>query len=118
MRTDIEFTGRCAMTTEATTEVRRPWLGPALAALTLLLPAVAAGQSAPQPPVEAQAAQRAAATATAVFSRAGQDGLHARLLRGVAASVRRLDPAVFIEISPVSASEPALLLPEDQREAP
>ncbi|MFU8814079.1 MAG: hypothetical protein ACNA7W_01960 [Pseudomonadales bacterium] len=44
------------------------------------------------------------------------EGLRARLLRDEPSAVRSLDPAIFTEISPVTASEPAVRLPPDQQD--
>ena len=68
----------------------------------LALPAAAAEP----PPVDAEAAQQVAEPARLVE----------RLLGDEPSPVRTLDPAIFIELTPVTASEPAVLLPEDQRD--
>ncbi|MDZ7669719.1 MAG: hypothetical protein U5Q16_09990 [Gammaproteobacteria bacterium] len=59
---------------------------------------------APEPSPEAQAAHQVTQP----------EGLRARLLGDEASPVRRLDAAIFTELLPVTASEPAVRLPEDQ----
>jgi hypothetical protein len=46
-----------------------------------------------------------------------EEGLRQRLLGDDGLAVRRLDPAIFLEVSPVTATEPAIRLPDDQRDA-
>lgn len=88
-------------------------IGPASAWLLVLLPALLAGpvavaaEPSSQPPLPAQAAHQVAEA----------EGLWSRLLRDEQSPVRRLDPAIFTELSPVTASDPAVRLPADQREA-
>jgi hypothetical protein len=79
-----------------------------LGAAALLTWLSASGWTAPppEPPAGAQAAQQVV----------NPEGLRARLLRDEA-PVRSLDPAIFTDLSPVSASDPALRLPPDQQEA-
>lgn len=62
---------------------------------------------APEPAPEAQAAHQVTQP----------EGLRARLLGDEASPVRRLDAAIFTELLPVTASEPAVRLPEDQQES-
>lgn len=62
---------------------------------------------APEPSPEAQAAHQVTQP----------EGLRARLLGDEASPVRRLDAAIFTELLPVTASEPAVRLPDDQRES-
>jgi hypothetical protein len=64
------------------------------------------GAAAPEPPAEAQGAHQVVQP----------EGLRARLLGDEDSPVRRLDAAIFTELRPVTASEPAVQLPEDQRE--
>jgi hypothetical protein len=73
--------------------------------LLTLAPALQAAE-APEPPVEAQA----------TYQVIQPQGLPSRLLIGQPSAVRSLDPAIFIELSPVTASEPAVRLLEDQRD--
>lgn len=88
-----------------TTEWQRRWRGLTLS--LLLLPALAtAGDPAPEPPLEVQAAHQVEQ----------QSGLRPRLLGDAPSAVRSLDPAIFTALSPVSASEPALRLPDDQQD--
>ncbi|MEQ8859803.1 MAG: hypothetical protein RIC56_14260 [Pseudomonadales bacterium] len=75
-----------------------------LLALVPLVPLRAA--EAPLPPVEAQAS----------FQVIHPDGLAARLLGDQPSPVRELDPAIFTDLSPVTASDPALQVPEDQQD--
>lgn len=91
-------------TDETLTPVRR---GAALAGGLLLAFAAAAGLAAEAPPpVDAEAAQQVAEPARLVE----------RLLGDEPSPVRALDAAIFIELTPVTASEPAVRLPGDQRE--
>lgn len=78
-----------------------------LAALptVLLTCAALAAEPAPEPPATAQAA----------YQVEHPEGLRARLLRDEASPVRSHDPAIFTELSPVTASDPAVRLPEDQQ---
>lgn len=108
-------TGRSAMTTEwfavrfAERIAARFAVGvaKALAWLALLgCPALAQEAPLAVPPVAAEAAHQVAAP----------DGLRARLLPDQPSAVRALAPAIFTDLSPVTASEPALRLPEDQRD--
>lgn len=93
-------TGRCDMSIEARVRGR-------LAAALMMVLCTTAGAAEPAPPPgAAQAAQHVI----------DPDGLRARLLRDEPSPVRGLDPAIFTELLPVSASEPAVRLPEDQRE--
>lgn len=71
----------------------------------LLWAAGAAADSPAPPPDVAQAAAQAAI-----------QGLVAELGRGQPSAVRQLDPAIFIELTPVTAAEPAVRLPEHQQE--
>ncbi len=85
-----------------TTERRR------LLRLLMVVAGLAAGPAHADPPpapaADAQAAQLIE-----------QDqGLRARLMPDQPAPVRRLDPAIFTELLPVTAAEPALRLPADQ----
>jgi hypothetical protein len=95
-------TGRCAMSTDRRRSGAR-WL--TLLVGALLSAAAPAAESPQAPPATAQAGHQVTQP----------DGLHGRLLRDEPSPVRRLDPAVFTEISPVTASDPAVRLPEDQR---
>lgn len=61
----------------------------------------------PEPPADAQAAHQVLQP----------EGLVARLLGDQPSPVRRYDPAIFTELLPVTAAEPPLRLPEDQRDA-
>ncbi len=81
-------------------------LAAALTAGLLLVAVVSTGRAAEPPPVDAEAAQQVAEPARLVE----------RLLGDEPSPVRTLDPAIFIELTPVTASEPAVRLPEDQRE--
>jgi hypothetical protein len=74
-----------------------------------------AAEAAPSPALPGPAASPPAA-AQAAHQPVPGEGLRSRLLGDEPSAVRALDPAVFLEISPVAASEPALRLPEDQRE--
>lgn len=74
--------------------------------LTLLAGPAPGSDTPPAPPGAAQAAQHVIQPAS----------LRARLLRDEPSPVRGLDPAIFSELSPVTASDPALRLPEDQRD--
>lgn len=103
MTTARACTGRCAMSTEPRRSAAR-WLA-------LLMGAHGAVALAAEPPVPPASAQ-------AAYQVTQPDGLHGRLLRDEPSPVRRLDPAVFTEILPVTASDPALRLPEDQRSDP
>lgn len=96
-------TGRSAMICERRQAVLGMLVGWALLAPSGL---AAAAERPPEPPPAAQAAHQV------VYP----DGLRARLLRDEASSVRTLDPAIFTELSPVTAAEPAVRLPDDQRE--
>ncbi len=100
MTMDRDCTGRSAMRTEGV------WPVFALA-LALACPGAVAAEPAPEPPPAAQAAQQVA----------DPQGLRARLLPNEISPVRRLDPAIFTELSPVTTSDPAVRLPRDQREA-
>lgn len=82
---------------------RRAWL----LALAAVISAPAGAMEAPEPPVESQAAQRVGES----------ERLVDRLLGERVSPVRSLDPAIFIELSPVTATEPAVRLPEDQQDA-
>ncbi len=95
-------TGRCAMSTER--RHLRLWRSLASGAALVVLPVLAA--EAPEPPAPAQAS----------YQVLQPEGLAARLLGERASPVRELDPAIFTELSPVTASEPALRLPEDQQD--
>lgn len=75
--------------------------------LAVLAALFAAAASAEPPPVPPPAAE-------ATYQVAQPEGLRGRLLRDVPSPVRSLDPAVFTEISPVTASDPAVRLPPDQ----
>ncbi len=103
MTTGRASIGHCAMTAERAV--------PAALALALLLGAgsawAAEPDAPPAPPLPAQAAHQVAAG----------DDLWSRLLPDEPSPVRRQDAAIFTELLPVSASEPAVRLPEDQREA-
>lgn len=80
----------------------------ALAAGLLLALGGAAGRAAESPPpVDAEAAQQVVEPARLVE----------RLLGDRPSPVRTLDPAIFIELTPVTASDPAIRLPEDQRDS-
>lgn len=94
-----EFTGLCAMRIEP--KLARRFLCTA-AALLAALP----GHAAEAPADAAQAAHQVA----------GEEGLRARMLRDEPSPVRELDPAIFTALSPVTASDPALRLPEDQED--
>jgi hypothetical protein len=87
----------------------RPAAGLRWLCLLAMAPLTALAEPPPLPPPAAQAAVQA-----------GQAGpvetLRARLLRHEPSGVRSLDPAIFEEISPVAATEPALRLPDDQRD--
>lgn len=83
---------------------RGAWLAWSLAAV---ISSTAAAMEAPEPPVESQAAQRVGES----------ERLVDRLLGERVSPVRSLDPAIFIELSPVTATEPAVRLPEDQQDA-
>lgn len=99
MTTAFDCSGRCAMTIERAA---------ALVVTSLALAAsVAVADPLPEPPLDAQAAHQVLLEA----------GLRQRLLGDDGLPVRRLDPAIFLDVSPVTATEPALRLPEDQREA-
>jgi hypothetical protein len=94
------FTGRYAMNVDTLAR----WF-----CLALLTPAGGRAEPPPLPPPAAQAAFQMAP--------AGQvEGLRARLLRQEPSPVRSLDPAIFVEISPLAATEPAIRLPDDQRD--
>ena len=69
-----------------------------------LLAAVASADPPPPPPASAEAAHLVVQP----------EGLRGRLMRDEPSPVRGLDPAVFTEISPVTASDPAVRLPADQ----
>ena len=77
-----------------------------MAAILVLTPfGIAPGAAEPpEPPTSAQAAHQVD----------NPEGLRSRLLRDEASPVRSLDPAIFIELSPVTASDPAVRLPRDQ----
>jgi hypothetical protein len=79
-----------------------------LAAGLLMIAAAPVSRAAesPPPPVDAEAAQQVAEPARLVE----------RLLGDEPSPVRALDPAIFIELLPVTASEPAVRLPEDQQD--
>ncbi len=98
-------TGRFAMSAE-----RRI---PAAAGLLAWLLAAAAlasdGASAPPPPPPPTAVEAAHQVVD------GGD-LWSRLLPDEPSPVRTLDPAIFTELSPVTASDPAVRLPDDQRD--
>jgi hypothetical protein len=98
--------GRCVIGIDI---LRAP--GPTLACGLFLAGVVASastyGAAAPEPPVEAQAAHQVVQP----------EGLRARLLGDEDSPVRNLDSAIFTELRPVTASEPAVQLPPDQREA-
>ena len=66
--------------------------------LLLALFALPAWSNVPPPPAEMEAAHQ--------------------VLYGAGLRDWRLDTAVFIDLSPVTATEPAVQLPEDQREEP
>lgn len=102
MTMDRAGTGRCAMRTD---RLRTLALAVALG-LAPVIVAPAYGEPVPEPPPEAQAAHQ--------VTRA--DGLAARLLADQPSPVRSLDPAIFTELSPVTASEPPVRLPDDQTE--
>ena len=59
----------------------------------------------PEAPMAAQAAHQV------VYP----EGLRSRLLRDEPSPVRSLDETIFTELSPVTASDPAVRLPDDQR---
>jgi hypothetical protein len=63
-----------------------------------------------------QAVEAPSDTAQAAHQVAGEEGLRARMLRDEPSPVRELDPAIFTPLSPVTASDPALRLPEDQQD--
>lgn len=100
MTTVHACTGHSAMNAE-----RR--IRTAAGVLAWVLAAAAVAAEPPPPPAPAQAAHQVVA---------GGD-LWSRLLPDEASPVRRLDPAIFTELSPVTASDPAVRLPDDQREA-
>ncbi len=66
--------------------------------MVLALCALPAWSNVPPPPAEMEAAHQ--------------------VLYGAGLRDWRLDTAVFIDLSPVTATEPAVQLPEDQREEP
>lgn len=98
MTRDRASTGRCAMRIERRRD-HRWWTWSAA-----LLAAVASADPPPPPPATAEAAHLVVQP----------EGLRGRLLRDGLSPVRGLDPAVFTEISPVTASDPAVRLPADQ----
>jgi hypothetical protein len=73
---------------------------------TLVGGAIVQAEPPPEPPAPAQAAHQVV----------HPEGLRSRLGGDEVSSVRSLDPAIFTELSPVTASEPAVRLPEDQQE--
>jgi hypothetical protein len=91
--------GRFAMTTDRGVWLLAPWL---LAAAPVLC-----ADPLPPPPQDAQAAHQILL----------DEGLRQRLLGDDGLTVRRLDPAIFLEVSPVTATEPAIRLPNDQQDA-
>lgn len=102
MATAHACTGRFAMLTDLRRRVGRAgWL------VLLMGVGATAAEPVPPPPPAAQAAHQVA----------DPGGLRGRLLRDEPSPVRSLDPAVFTELSPVTTSDPAVRLPEDQREA-
>jgi hypothetical protein len=78
----------------------------ALLAALLLVPLTAPADPVPEPPLDAQAAHQVPQEA----------GLRQRLLGDDGLTVRLLDPAIFLEVSPVTATEPAVRLPDDQQD--
>lgn len=82
---------------------RYRWL---LATLLLALPGAAAAAPAPEPPDDAQAAHQVVSGGSLRERLLGADGL----------PVRDLDTAIFLDVAPVSAAEPAVRLPDDQRD--
>lgn len=106
MRTMYVGTGRCAIAIDTLMSHRA-----SIICSVLLVGCVASaaghGAAAPEPPAEAQGAHQVVQP----------EGLRARLLGDEDSPVRRLDSAIFTELRPVTASEPAVRLPEDQREA-
>ena len=93
-------TGRYAMSIEQLVKQLR------LVVLLMLAPLCALAEPPPVASPESQAAHQAA----------WPEGLRARLSRDQPSAVRSLDPAIFTEISPVTASEPAVRLPPDQQD--
>jgi hypothetical protein len=91
--------GRCVMTTD-----RGAWL---LVPALLAAASVLCADPLPPPPQDVQAAHQVVL----------EEGLRQRLLGDDGLAVRRLDPAIFLEVSPVTATEPAIRLPDDQRDA-
>jgi hypothetical protein len=73
--------------------------------LALLGAGFVAAAPPPEPPTTAQAAHQVA----------HPEGLRSRLLRDEPSPVRGLDAAIFTELSPVTVSDPAVRLPEDQQ---
>lgn len=71
----------------------------------LALPAAAA-EAPPEPPDDAQAAHQVVPGG----------GLRARLLGADGLPIRDLDTAIFLDVAPVTAAEPAVRLPDDQRD--
>ena len=100
-----ESTGRCAMRAEPGGRSAR--LGVCLVA-ALVGAAAAAAADAPPPPPAAQAAHQVTQP----------EGLRGRLLRDEPSPVRSRDATIFTGISPVTAADPAILLPADQRIEP
>lgn len=104
--------GHCAIASERQCRNARPKSGVLRSLLAALLVAAPVSPSlwaapAPEPSAEAQAAHQVTQP----------EGLRARLLGDEASPVRRLDAAIFTELLPVAVSEPAVRLPEDQRES-
>jgi hypothetical protein len=107
MVTTHAYIGRCAMSTERLRDrFDRPSLLAGLLLMVLLLPLRGLAEPPPAPVPAAQAAHQV------VWA----EGLRGRLAVDEPSAVRNLDPAIFTEISPVTASEPALRLPRDQQD--
>lgn len=102
MTVDPVGTGRCVMNRKS--GVAGTWRGLVAGVALAALPVLAA--EAPESPLPAQA----------TYQVLNPQGLAARLQMDQASPVRDQDPAIFTELSPVTASEPAVRLPEDQRD--
>ena len=100
----LACTGRFA------TSLDRLLRGTALAAMLGAAVTAAGAEPPPAPPLPPLPAQ-------AAHQVAEDEGLWSRLLPDEPSPARRLDPAIFTDLLPVSASEPAVRLPEDQQEA-
>lgn len=106
MKTACAGTGHCIIGID-TVMVGRAGLICSVVLAGWVAAAGAHGAAAPEPPAEAQGAHQVVQP----------EGLRARLLGDEHSPVRSLNSAIFTELRPVTASEPAVQLPEDQREA-